>query len=268
MHVQVNGTSVFINTGGGTFDASKPTAVLIHGAGCDHSVWSGQNRYLAHHGVSVLALDLPGHGRSGGTAIRGIEEMADFVVRLVEEIGVERPVPIGHSMGSFVALETAARLGERASGLGLCGAAAAMPVHPALLSAAQKNEVTAAELVSSWGHGGRAHRGGNPAHGMWLVRGAVRLIHSMPPGALFTGLSSCADYEGALSAATNVSCPTLFVLGARDKMTPAKTATPLLDAVAGAQSVVIPNCGHMMMSESPHETRDALMRLVGMVKSA
>lgn len=262
MYVDVDGTQVFVNTGGGTFDPDNPAAVMIHGAGCDHSIWGGQNRYLAHHGASVLALDLPGHGRTGGAPIRGIGAMADFVARFLEVREVARPVLIGHSMGSFVALELASRLGGKAAGLGLLGTAAAMPVHPALLAAAEANDLSAAQFIASWGHGARGHRGGNPVNGIWMMQTAIRMIDNMPDGTVHCGLASCAEYEGATAAAEKVQCPTLFVLGAGDKMTPRKAAQPLIDAIAGSEVTVIPNCGHMMMTEAPHDTRDALMNLI------
>ena len=50
------------------FDAAQPTVVFVHGAANDHSVWALQSRYFAHHGCNVLAVDLPGHGRSAGPA--------------------------------------------------------------------------------------------------------------------------------------------------------------------------------------------------------
>ncbi len=262
MIVDVDGVPVFVNTGGGSFDPEKPAAILIHGAGCDHSIWGGQNRYLAHHGASVLALDLPGYGRSGGEVIRGIETMANFVARFLEVMAVEKPVLIGHSMGSFVALELAAMLGDKACGLGLLGTAAAMPVHPALLGAAEQNDLTAAEFVASWGHGTRGHVGGNKAHGIWMMRGAIRMIDSQKDGVLFAGLSSCADYQGAAEAASKVTCPTSFILGAGDKMTPRKAAQPLIDAIAGSVVEVITGSGHMMMTEAPDATREAMMRLI------
>ena len=77
MNVTVNGMSAFVSTGGRDFDPSLPSVVLIHGAGFDHSTWALHSRYFAHHGFSVLAPDLPGHGRSAGPALRTIAEMAD-----------------------------------------------------------------------------------------------------------------------------------------------------------------------------------------------
>ena len=64
MHLSVNGSETFVATGGREFDAAQPTVVLLHGAGFDHTAWALHSRWLAHHGHSVLAPDLPGHGRS------------------------------------------------------------------------------------------------------------------------------------------------------------------------------------------------------------
>ena len=58
----------FVYTGGKEFDAAKPSIIFIHGAANDHSVWTLQARYFAHHGFNVLAVDLPGHGKSFGVA--------------------------------------------------------------------------------------------------------------------------------------------------------------------------------------------------------
>lgn len=259
---------IFANTGGGTVDPAKPAAVLVHGAGCDHSIWGGQSRYLAHHGASVLSIDLPGHGRSGGAPLESIEDIAAFLIRLIKTAKLERPVLIGHSMGALAVLEAAARLGPKLAGLGLCGVAAKMPVHPALLDAAKANDLSAAELIAGWGHGSRAHRGGNPAHGLWMLRQAVALIDGSRPGVLHTDLAACNAYQGATDAAEKLSCPTLFLLGRGDKMTPVKACQPLIDAVADAQTVILPQAGHMMMIEAPHDARRALMGLVQRVEGA
>ena len=253
---------VFANTGGAAFDPSKPVAILVHGAGCDHSIWGNQNRYIAHHGASVLALDLPGHGRSGGEPIASIEDLAAFLVRVIDTVKIEKPVLIGHSMGALAVLEAAALLGDRCAGLGLCGVAEKMPVHPDLLGAAERNELTAAELIASFGHGGRAHRGGNPAHGVWMIGNAIRLIDGSKPGALHIDLAACNAYQGAPAAAAKVTCPTLMLLGRGDKMTPAKAAKGLADAIAKSETVLIETAGHMMMIESPHDSRKAMMGLI------
>ncbi len=89
MNLEIDGRSAYFYTGGRQFDASLPTAVFIHGAQNDHSVWALQSRYFAHHGFSVLALDLPGHGRSSGPALASVEAMADWLLCVLDAAGVQ-----------------------------------------------------------------------------------------------------------------------------------------------------------------------------------
>ena len=123
MELTVSGNTVFASTGGRALDRDAPLIVLIHGAGMDHSVWSLQTRYLAHHGRSVLAVDLPGHGRSGGEPLTTIEDLADWVPKLIDAAGFGQAALVGHSMGAITALEAATRHPERVRALALLGVA-------------------------------------------------------------------------------------------------------------------------------------------------
>ncbi len=266
MQVTVDGARVYIQTGGQPLDPAKPTVLFLHGAGMDHSVWGQQTRYFAHHGYSVAAVDFPAHGRSGGSALAGIVEMADWVGALLDAVGVPEACLVGHSMGALVALEAAARSPARTSALALLGAAAKMPVHPDLLDAAHNDLSKAADLISAWGHGARAHLGGNIASGIWLIRGAAQLLRRSAPGVLASDLAACNDYRRGLEAAGEVKCPTLLVMGSADRMTPMKAAKPLADAIIRANSVIIPDGGHMIMLEEPAQTLAALRTFFATLK--
>ena len=262
MEFTVDGQRAFASSGGETFDAAKPAVLLIHGAGMDHTVWSLQARYLAHHGHGVLAVDLPGHGRSEGPLLDSIEAMADWIGRLLDAAGLARAALVGHSMGALTALDAAAHIPARISHLGLIGVAPAMPVHPDLLAAARQNLALASELVTSWGFGPAGHLGRNPSPGLWMMGGAYRLLEHAPAGVLGNDLAACAMYQGAPDAAGKVACPTLLLLGADDRMTPAKQGRELAASIRGAEARVLPGIGHMVMTEAPDETIDALAELL------
>jgi len=258
----VDGKRVFAATGGRTFDSALPTVLFIHGAGMDHTVWALQTRYFAHHGRSVLAVDLPGHGRSGGALLRSIGDMAAWIVHVLDAAGVQGAALVGHSMGALIALEAAAAAPARVRGLALLGVADRMPVHPDLQAAADGNRRLAPELVTSWGHGRSGHLGGNPAPGLWMMGGSLQLLERAPAGALAADLAACNAYDGALAAAARVACPTLLLLGALDRMTPPAKAKPLAAAIKRARTVVLPAAGHMLMSERPDAVIDALREAV------
>ena len=268
MFVEVDGVQAFASEGGQPFLAAKPTVVFIHGVGMDHTVWGQQTRYMAHHGFNVLAVDLPGHGKTGGDCLPTIEAMADWLNRFLAAAGAEPALLVGHSMGTLIALEAAARNPAGVRALALCGTSAKMGVHPALLEAAESDHILAPELMSAWGHGPRAHLGGNIASGVWLVGGAVRLLERAASGVIAGGLKACTAYTGAADAAGKVTAPVLVVSGRYDKMTPAKAAAPIVEALTDVRQHLIPEAGHMMMLEAQAETRRVLHHFFGEVCAA
>jgi pimeloyl-ACP methyl ester carboxylesterase len=258
MQLSVNGSDTFVATGGREFDSSLPTIVLLHGAGFDHTTWALHSRWFAHHGFGVLAPDLPGHGRSAGAPLPDIAEMADWTVALLDAAGAAKAKLIGHSMGSLIALETAARHPQRVSALSLIGTTATMTVGPDLLKAAEANDHAAIDMVSIWGLGFQAELGGSLAPGLWMHSGAQRVLEQCRPGVLFNDLSACNAYQGALAAAAGITVPATIILGERDMMTPAKGGKALAAALPNSRIVVLRGAGHMMMVEQPDELLAAL----------
>ena len=253
-----DGRAVFATTGGTDFDPAKPAIVFLHGAGFDRTAWRLQTRWFAHHGRSVLAVDFPAHGRSEGQALHSIADMADWTAALIKAAGLKSAALVGHSMGALVALETAARFPDQVRGLGLCGVAAEMPVHPEMLESAKANTLKVQELMTFWGMGNALHKGGMVSPGLWLRRESLAVLSRNQPGVIHSDLAACNAYKDALVRAAEVKCPTVLVLGDGDLMTPSAKAKPLAAAIAGSRSVVIPNCGHFMMVERPDETLEAL----------
>jgi pimeloyl-ACP methyl ester carboxylesterase len=260
MNLQVNGKQAFVATGGREFAASLPAVVLIHGAGFDHTTWALHSRWFAHNGFSVLAPDLPGHGRSAGPTLASIAEMADWVAALLDAARASKAHLIGHSMGSLIALETAARHPDKVAALSLIGTAATMTVGPDLLKAAEANDPAAIDMVSIWGLGYSAELGGSLAPGLWMHGNAQRTLQHCAPGVLFSDLSACNAYADALTSAAKVKVPTSVILGERDMMTPAKAGKALAAAIPNARTVVLTGAGHMMMSERPDELLAAIRR--------
>jgi pimeloyl-ACP methyl ester carboxylesterase len=258
MLLNVNGTEIFAASGGREFDPALPAIVLLHGAGFDHTSWALHTRWFAHHGFAVLAPDLPGHGRSSGKPLPTIADMADWTAALIGAAGATPARLVGHSMGSLIALETAARHPAKVSHLSLIGTAATMTVGPDLLRAAEANERAAIDMVSIWGLGFQAELGGSLAPGLWMHSGAQRVLEQCRPGVLYNDLAACNAYQGALAAAATITVPATLILGERDMMTPAKAGKTLAAAIPNAKTIVLPGAGHMMMAERPDELLAAL----------
>lgn len=277
MYVTVNDYSTYCYTGGKPFDPFKPTLVFIHGVLNDHSVWILQTRYFAHHGFNVLALDLPGHGKSEGSCPKSVEEAAEFILALMDAAGVKKAALIGHSWGSLIALHTASLAPERVSQLALVGTAFPMKVSPALLDTSLNEPMKAIEMVNTFSHSMLAPPPSALGPGTWLYGGSRALMRRVYSTAMagpsrenvfHTGFTACDRYEGAFLALNralahmeSAQSAILFIVGKADQMTTTKAAQALIEKAPGAKVVKVSG-GHQMMTESPEETLRALADFV------
>lgn len=259
MYLTVDDRKTYAYTANRAFDASKPTVVFIHGAGNDHSVWSLQSRYYAYHGWNALAVDLPGHGKSAGTALATIGDLAGWIIQLLDALGAKDVTLVGHSMGSLVALETAARHPERIKRIALIASAVPMQVSEALLNTSKANDHAAYEMINVFAHSNTAQLGGNRVPGMWMMGSAMRLMERSGDGVLHADFSACNNYAAGLEAAQKLKCPVLMILGKRDLMTPMKVARDVISKLADVKVVALDGAGHSLMAEKPDEVLDSLI---------
>jgi pimeloyl-ACP methyl ester carboxylesterase len=206
-----------------------------------------------------LAVDLPGHARSEGPPLETVEAMADWVPRLLDAAGLETAALVGHSMGSLVALECAARHPARVTRIALVGTTYPLKVSTPFLEAARRNERAAFDMDTIWGHAPRTPLGGNPNPGMWMYGDNLARLARLAPNVLYSGLKACDDYSVGEASAAKVDCPVLFVLGSRDQMAPPRSAERFVRAFKSAQTVLVPGSGHSLMAEAPDATLDALI---------
>jgi pimeloyl-ACP methyl ester carboxylesterase len=257
---------LYAYTGGRPFDGTRPTVVFIHGAQHDHSVWILQSRYFAHHGYSVLALDLPGHMRSAGPPLTSVEAMADRIAAGLEATGAQRLLLVGHSMGSLICLELARRLAGHVLGVALVATAFPMQVSDALLAATRDDPDQALDMINVWSHSSATaafdRKPSNPGPGFSNVWQNLRLMQRVGSrdgrDVLHLDFAACNAYAGGLDAARALRRPALFVLGKHDVMTPPRAARALIDACADATVVQIDRGGHSLMAERPDQVLGAL----------
>ena len=264
MYLTVLGNPTYCYTGGKAFDAAKPTVVFIHGVLNDHSVWILQTRYLAHHGFNVLAVDLPGHAKSAGVnrdiaPCLSVEAAADFIIALFDAADIKTAALIGHSFGSLIALEAAARAPNRITHLALVGTASPMTVSPALLETSLTQPLKAIDLVNTFSHSMLAPPPSSLGPGTWLYGSSKALMRRVQASNVaynlfFTGFTACNDYKNAVAGVSIASSAILFIVGKSDQMTPPKAAKTLMDAAKSSSKqvkVVTLDAGHQMMSEAP-----------------
>jgi pimeloyl-ACP methyl ester carboxylesterase len=266
MQLTVNNAPTYCYTGGKPFNPAQPTVVFVHGVLNDHSVWILQSRYLAHHGFNVLAVDLPGHCRSSGVAPSTVEEAAEFVVALLDSLGVQTAALVGHSWGSLIALEAASRLKERVSHLVLVGTAFPMKVSPVLIETSLSDPTKALNLINVFSRSTLAAPPSALGPGTWvfgasLALGRRVLASNADVNVFHRGFVACNQYANGEAAIAAITCPVLFVLGVQDQMTQAKAAD-LLIATARAKGKTVQVArlpvGHHQMTEAPEATLFAI----------
>ena len=262
MQATVAGSDVFIGTGSRSFDRSRQIVVFLHGAGFDHTVWVMPARHFARKGFSVVAPDLPGHGRSAGEPLDNIVAMADWLAGLLQELGVATAAIVGHSMGSLGAYTFAARHQALCRQLVVLGISTPMPVTAALLDAARDNHHAAFEMANTWSHSQRGRIGGNETPGLWMFAGGERLLERSHPGVFHADLAACNTFQPP--AAQDVSCPVMVISGSADQMTPPARGRDVVAELTQAQCAVelveLAGSGHAMLSECPNAVLDALIR--------
>lgn len=253
MNLTLNGHKAYAYTGGKPLDPTLPGIVMVHGALNDHSVWIQQSRYLAHHGQAVLAVDLPGHGRSSGPAL-SVKDAARWLVELIDAADLQRVALAGHSMGSLIALEAAALLGPRARHVFLIGTAYPMKVSAALLELCQTDVLRAIDLVNSLSLSSHANKPSSPGPGFSVHGGNRALMRRMqdgyPHGNLFLhDFQACDAYDGLEAAASGLRCSSTLILGNKDQMTSPKAVAPLIAALKPQVHTLA--AGHNLMAEAP-----------------
>ena len=284
MYITVLGSPTYYYTGGKSFDASKPTVVFIHGVLNDHSVWILQTRYLAHHGFNVLAVDLPGHGKSAGLnrdipPCLSVESAADFLIALLDAAGIKTAALVGHSFGSLIALEAAARDSvknpNRIKHVAMVGTAFPMPVSAALLETSLTAPLKAIDMVNTFSHSMLAPPPSALGPGTWLYGSSKALMRRVQASnsafnLFFTGFTACNDYKNGLAGLLSVSTAMLFIMGKADQMTPPKAAQALINAAKSSGkrvSVVTLDAGHQLMTEAPDGVLMALKAFLEPLKS-
>jgi len=224
-----------------------PPVVLIHGAGGNRLVWPAALRRLP--GATVYALDLPGHGRSGGAGRERIGDYAADLVGFLDGVGEERAVLIGHSMGGAIAQTVALTAPERVSGLVLLSTGARLKVSPSILEGLQRDFRAVVRLTAEWAWG----PGADPA----LVAEGQRAMEETGPQVLLGDFLACDRFD-VRERVGEIRAPTLVATGSEDRMTPPRFGRWLADNIPGARFLLVEGAGHFLMLERPREVAAAV----------
>lgn len=237
----------------------QPPVILIHGAGSSHTIWPAGIRRLP--GQRVMAIDLPGHGRSDGVAQQSISGYADLLVEFLGALGLYQGVFVGHSMGGAIALELAARHPAHVAGLGLIATGAYMGVDP-LFMEALANPVTAPSAMITF-----QNQAFGPNTPPILAERCMQTIKETRPSVLYADWRACADFD-LRESVIRIEAPAWIIAGSDDRVTPLPFANFLASRMPAARLQIIPGAGHMAHLEFPERVAQGLQQFLSALTAA
>lgn len=218
--------------------------VFIHGSGGNHKMWSGQMDL----GLNCVALDMPGHGQSGGQAASSISEAAAWVVEFLAQMNLPRPLYlVGHSMGAAISLTCALQDADLLDGIVLIGAGQRMKVLPAFLDS----------LRAGLSDPGFFKLGFSPSAPLEMVTNMVKTIAAVSPSVLYADFSACNNFDVSQEL-EGIKLPTLLIVGIDDKLTPLKLAQYINAHISGSRLEIIAEAGHFVMLEQPAQVNQLI----------
>ena len=238
-HLEVGGDRIFYTL----HDAARSARghvplILVHGAGENHLVWPARLRRMP--GISVYAIDLPGHGKSGGSGRSSIAAYADWLEQALRALSLDRAVIVGHSMGGAIAQQFGLAYPAQTAALVLIATGARLRVAPQILELTGSDLPAAADLISrlEWG----------PSTPEQMIRLGRQQLLANRPEVMHGDYLACHAFD-VVDRLGDIRAPTLVIGGTADQMTPPRYASFLAERIAGAQLALIDAAGHMVMLE-------------------
>ena len=256
MDFVINNKKVFLSDAGESFDKNKKSIILLHGSGQSHVVWSLTTQYLSDHNYNVFAIDFPGHGNSDGESLKTIEEMADWLHKVIIKLNIEKVILIGHSQGCLVSLEYVNKYSSNIEKIIFIAGSYEIPVNKTLIDLALSGSMESINLMMKWAYGNsKRFIGGNPLQKILNSSREVREV-------LAVDLIACNNYKNGLNAARDVNCSTFFIFGEIDKMIKIENGEKFASLIKDSKIHIIKNCGHMIILENAFEMREKIVEFL------
>jgi len=237
----------------------EPPIILIHGAGSNHLIWPADIRRLP--GQRVLAVDLPGHGKSSGISQQALSIYADQMVDFLAALGLYQAVFIGHSMGGAIALDLAARHPEQVAGLGLIATGAYLGVDASFLE-----NLSHPVMVPTALHQFQTKAFG-PHAAPTLIEQCMQAMKEVRSSVLYGDWRACAKFD-LREAVAKIEAPAWVIAGSEDRLTPIAYSHFLAERLPAARLQIIPGAGHMVLVEQPERVAQGLNQFLGALSAA
>ena len=249
---EIDGVKIAFRTNEGGFAPGRKTLFFIHGSAGDHTVWGNQYAGMEEE-FNIVAVDLPGHGESGGKGEREVALYAKWVKKTVEALGLQKPVLAGHSLGAAIVLESAIRYGDMLSGIVTVGGGAKMPVNPLVLEGMLGDPSMIINSIPEFAVSKRNRER--------LRDILIDILRRADKNVAYGDFLAC-DGFNVSEELEQIRIPTLLICGEDDKMMSPKFSIYLEERITGAKIVLIKDAGHFVMMEDAKTFNVALREFV------
>lgn len=234
--------------------SSRPPVILIHGAGSNHLCWPAEIRRLRDN--TVYAIDLPGHGKSTGTAHHRVFNYQTAIINFIAQLGRNQVVLVGHSLGAAIALQFALEHSQHIASLVCISAAASFHIDPTFINLfrSPQTQNQALHILKHYF---------SPYHGK--TEWSANLMKSLPTirnSLWYADLHATAQFD-LRSQLSRITTPTLVLSGEKDPLVPISTAAHLARKLPNAIFKGFPQHGHMLMLENTNGVAQEIQRFFG-----
>ena len=223
------------------FNENRPTLVMIHGVGGRSQVWRNQVHQLKSS-LNTLAIDLPGHGKTAGSAKGTIDEYAAWLMETLQAFFPEPPFLMGHSMGGAIVQTAAFEKADLMKGIILAATGPRLGVAPAFLDGLLNNFDNIIDTIMGYAYAPEVDN-------RLVIDGAV-LMREAGSEVVHGDFMACNQFD-MRDRIAQIALPTLILCGEKDQLAPHALSDKLKKSIEGSRFEIIPSAGHMVMIETP-----------------
>jgi pimeloyl-ACP methyl ester carboxylesterase len=257
--VRIDGKQINYWTGRRGLVEGRETVLFVHGAGGGQYTWSFQKGFFEKE-FNPMIIELPGHGESEGEGEQEIGRYAEHVYGFLKALGLEKVFLVGHSMGGAIVQTLGLTYPEMVKGIVLVGTGAKLKVLPLILDGIKDNFKETVQKINQFAYSQKV-----PAD---LIEKGVSLMLQCRPEVLYGDFLACDRFD-LMNEVEKIDLPALIVCGDDDQLTPVKYSQFLYSRIKGSRLEVLPNGGHMVMMESPHEFNEKIKEFIeGLTKGS
>jgi pimeloyl-ACP methyl ester carboxylesterase len=233
-------------------EQDKSTIVFLHGSGGSGHFWKSQMKGLAGR-VNTVALDLPGHGRSGKDGKDTVEDYTRSVAEFLDGLDVPNLIPCGLSIGGAISQQLLLDYPERFCAGILISTGAKLRVVPAIFETIEKDYPAFIDMLCKFA--------ASPKTDPELIRPFRDDLTRCKPEVTYGDFAACDGFD-VMYKLSKIEMPVLVISAEGDQLTPPKYGQFLQNAIRNASGEHIMDAGHIVPMEKPQAVNQAIIEFL------